>query len=134
MKKKLGKLVKNKKNILSLICISLLLSFFFLFDPPTQRNYRLRDVTINNDVMNENNAITENDVMNENNAITENDVAINKMYPDWVMANYSRESPFSRTLSRQYPSHSAWTAKGEKFLLGSVWPQPQIQQNVESEV
>ena len=104
------------KFILPLICVSILLNLVLYLNSSTRHNHKKRDV------------INENDVKNDN------DVTATKLYPDWVIANFSRESPFSRTLSRQFPAHSSWTSKEGKSPSGSVWPQPQSQQNDERRV
>ena len=139
MKTQLKNLLK-KKTTLFLICILTFLNLALYFKSSTRQDREKLDVIIKNyvktenDVTIENYVKTENDVMIENDVKTENGTKIKKLYPDWIVAKFSRESPFSRTLSRQNPPHSAWTPKEGKSPLGSVWPQPQKQQNDENKV
>jgi len=130
----------KKKTTLFLICILTFLNLALYFKSSTRQDREKLDVIIKNyvktenDVTIENYVKTENDVMIENDVKTENGTKIKKLYPDWIVAKFSRESPFSRTLSRQNPPHSAWTPKEGKSPLGSVWPQPQKQQNDENKL
>ena len=118
----------KKKTTLFLICTLTFLNLALYFKYLTRQDREKRDVIIKNYIK------TENDVIIENHVKTENGTKIKKLYPDWIIAKFSRESPFSRTLSRQRPPHGSWTPKEGKLPSGSVWPQPQKQQNDENKV
>ena len=120
MKTQLKNLLK-KKTTLFLICILIFLNLALYFKSLTRQDREKRDF------INDYNVKSDNDVIVENYVKTENGTEIKKLYPDWIVAKFSRESPFSRTLSRQHPPHSSWTSKEGKFPSGSVWPQPQKQ-------
>ena len=57
---------------------------------------------------------------------------VRKLYPEWVVANFSRDFPVTRNHSQD--PNSTWTALDGNFPRGLVWPQPQNQQNVENKV
>jgi len=112
-------LFRKRKVLFLLFCLLFLLNLFIFLGPSSRRK---RDyVQPNYDV------------------ITDNVKAVattttTKLYPDWVVANLSRDSPLTRIHPQHYDPNSAWTALDGTRPRGLVWPQPQNQQNVKNKL